>query len=142
VPGQAPHPRRHPDGHSSTQPEPQPELFPADQWQDSEDYLYGIDLYNFAYWWECHEVFEGLWDAAGHETEQGRLFQALIQLAAAHLKQFMGNERAAHNLLRNCARRLAGLPDFYMGVPVTRLSDNIQKSLATNQPCSLLLKLG
>lgn len=70
VPGQTPHPRRHPHGHSYGQAEPNPALFPAEEWQKSDAYLYGIDLYNFAYWWECHEVFEGLWHAAGRETEQ------------------------------------------------------------------------
>jgi len=114
---------------------------PADRWHESADYLYGIDLYNFAYWWECHEVFEGLWHAAGRESEQGNFFQALIQLAAAELKRFMGNEQAAEKLLRHCVSRLAGLPDEYMGLRVTRLSAALHSSLITGRPCGVLLKL-
>ena len=53
------------------------------------DYLYAIDLYNYAYWWECHEVLEGLW-RAGQTTKQGNFFRALIQLAAANLKRSLG----------------------------------------------------
>ena len=86
VPRRTPHPRRDPSGHSYSLPEPKPIPFSVDRWHTSEDYLYGIDLYNFAYWWECHEVFEGLWHAVGHHSEQGNFFQALIQLAAANLK--------------------------------------------------------
>ena len=37
------------------------------------DYLYAIDLYNYAYWWECHEVLEGLW-RAGQTTEARKFF--------------------------------------------------------------------
>ena len=67
--------------------EPRPRAFPQDEWSASEDYLYAIDLYNFAYWWESHEIFEGLWHACGRRTQAGNFFQALIQLAAANLKQ-------------------------------------------------------
>ena len=72
VPGKTPHPRRDPRGHSYEQPEPKQAEFAPAEWQQSEEYLYGIDLYNYAYWWECHEVFEGLWHTVGHGTEQGR----------------------------------------------------------------------
>jgi len=85
--------------------------------------LYGIDLYNFAYWWESHEVFECLWHAAGHDTEQGNFFQALIQLAAANLKRFLGNEQAAQKLARSGLTRLQTLPQLYMGIDVIALSE-------------------
>ena len=141
VPGQTPHPRRNPLGHSYGQPEPKPTLFPADQWQTSEDYLYGIDLYNFAYWWECHEIFEGLWHAAGRDTEQGSFFQAIIQLAAANLKCFMGHDAARRNLLQRCARRLSGLPEHYMGVNVTDLRSKLPSSLTSDHTYQLCLRL-
>ena len=47
----------------------------------SEDYLYGIDLYNWTYWWEAHEVFEAFWHAYGRRTPAGNFFQALIHEA-------------------------------------------------------------
>jgi hypothetical protein len=99
LPGLTPHPRHNPLGHSFGQPEPRPRPCEHDHWSHSKDYLYAIDLYNFAYWWEAHEVLEGLWHACGRTTTAGNFFQALIQFAAAHLKRALGNEPAAHNLV-------------------------------------------
>jgi len=142
VPGQTPHPRRDPCGHSYGQPEPKPVSFPPAHWQTSEDYLYGIDLYNFAYWWESHEVFEGLWHAVGHNTEQGNFFQALIQLAAANLKHFLGNNTAAQNLARNGITRLQSVPPSYMGIDVACLTETLQARLMSPHPHFPLIGLG
>ena len=127
VPGKSRHPQHNPHGHSYSQEEPTPRLLPPDQWAQSADYLYGIDLYNYAYWWECHEVFEGLWKAAGHHGEQGNFFRAIIQLAAANLKLFMGSRQAAHNLLQRGVIRLQRVPESYMGVDVTGLTEDLQQ---------------
>jgi len=134
VPGQSPHPRRNRLGHSYCQPEPRPRPFPAAQWQTSDDYLYGIDLYNFAYWWEAHEIFEGFWHVVGRDTEQGNFFQALIQLAAANLKRFMGNDAAARNLARSGVTRLRNVPSSYMGIDIALLIQSIQEHLDSPHP--------
>ena len=144
VPGRTPHPRRDPSGHSYGLSEPKPTPFSVDQWHTSEDYLYGIDLYNFAYWWECHEVFEGLWHAVGHHSEQGNSFQALIQVAAANLKRFLGNEQAAQKLARSGLARLQNLPQLYMGIDVIALSEArraISTPLANSTPYQIRLSL-
>jgi predicted metal-dependent hydrolase len=98
-----------------------------EQWQRADEYLYGIDLYNYAYWWECHEVLERLWHAAGHKTEQGNFFRALIQLAAANLKYFLGHCQAAGNLLQRGLTRFERVPDCYMGIDVARLIDHLRQ---------------
>ncbi len=103
--------------------------FPTTRWQTSEEYLYGIDLYNYAYWWECREVFEGLWHTAGHNTEQGNFFQALIQLAAANLKRFTGNHRAAGSLVTSGIVRLQQIPTLYMGIDVARLTKDFRQQV-------------
>jgi predicted metal-dependent hydrolase len=103
--------------------------------------LYGIDLYNYAYWWECHEIFEGLWNAAGHNTEQGNFFQALIQFAAANLKRFLGNHRAAGNLLSRGIVRLQRAPKFYMGIDVARLTEDFRQHVAGSDFCAPLIRL-
>ena len=36
-----------------------------EQWHLCRPYLYGIDLFNDGYYWEAHEVWEGLWHACG-----------------------------------------------------------------------------
>ena len=132
VPGRNPHPRRDPKGHSCGQPEPKPTLLAPEQWSQSDDYLYGIDLYNYAYWWECHEVFEGLWHEAGRHTEQGNFFQALIQLAAANLKVFMGSHRAARNLLRSGLLRLQRVPESYMGIDIPGLTEELRQGMTSS----------
>jgi uncharacterized protein len=104
--------------------------------------LYGIDLFNFAYWWECHEVFEGLWHAVGPDTEQGNFFQALIQLTAANLKDFLGNPAAAHNLFRSGITRLQNVPPSYMGIDVPRLTETLQAHLSSPHPHAPLIGLG
>jgi len=141
LPGRNPHPRRDPLGHSYGQLEPQPSVFHPDDWQQSMDYLFGIDLFNFAYWWECHEVFESFWHAVGQDTEQGNCFQALIQLAAANLKRFLGNEQAAQKLARSALARLQTLPHLYMGMDVLELRGIVQDDITRSGQERLLVKL-
>lgn len=140
VPGRTPHPRRDPRGHSYGRPEPAPALWSPDRWYQAHDYLYGIDLYNFAYWWECHEIFEGLWTAAGRGSVEGSFFRALIQLAAAHLKRFNGNRYAAGVLVRACLLRLERTPVHYMGVDVAGLIEALRPRLTdTDMPEPLIM---
>lgn len=87
IPGVTPHPIRNPLGHSYGIEEEPIELLPPERWQQNGSYLYGVDLYNFAYWWEAHEAWEGLWHNA---EETYRLFlQGLIQVSAAFIKYHM-----------------------------------------------------
>lgn len=128
IPGESHHPRRHPAGHSYGLPEPAPKPLAPGDWRESEDYLYGVDLYNFAYWWECHEAFEACWHAVGPQTEQGQFFRALIQLAAARVKLAQDNVPAMRNLLRYGMARLQRLPRSYMGLDV----DDLMQGLLAN----------
>lgn len=141
VPGKHPHPRRNPLGHSYNQPEPELLAFPPEEWQRAEDYLYGIDLYNFAYWWEGHEIFEGFWHAVGHRTEQGNFFQALIQFAAANLKRFIGNHQAAGNLITNGIVRLQKTPKLYMGIDVAKFTEDVQQHMIGSDFRAPLIRL-
>lgn len=134
LPGRTPHPRRSPQGHAFEQPEPHPCPFDPTQWTSSEDYLYGIDLYNGTYWWESHEVFEGFWHAYGRTTEAGNFFQALIQCAAAHLKRELGNEPATCKLVASGLARLRQTPTHYMGVDTVRFAEDITDWLNENGP--------
>src|SRR5262249_51448551 len=47
IPGRSPHPRRDPQGHSYGQIEAEPVLLGPEQWRGADEYLYGIDLYNY-----------------------------------------------------------------------------------------------
>jgi hypothetical protein len=134
LPGRSPHPRRHPQGHSFEQPELQPHPFEPERWMTSEDYLYGIDLYNGSYWWEAHEVFEGFWHAYGRETTAGNFFQALIQCAAAHLKRELGNEPATSKLVVSGLARLRQTPVCYMGMQIATFAEDLTQWLNEHRP--------
>lgn len=141
VPGETPHPRRHPDGHSFGQPEPSSTAFAIELWRDSETYVFGIDLFNFGYWWESHESFEALWHAFDRQTPEARFFQGLIQLAAAHLKRRSGNESAAIRLSGRSRTTLEGTPIRYMGLDVAGLVKDIKRFCATPTGPAVYLSL-
>jgi len=87
-------------------------------------------------------VFEGLWHAVGHHSEQGNFFQALIQIAAANLKLFIGNEQAAQKLARSGLSRVQHLPRLYMGIDVIALSETcraISAPLSNSTPYQIRL---
>ena len=94
VPKLTPHPVKDPDGHSYRGTS-EDIVFPVSDalaWSENIDYLYGVDLFNFAYWWEAHEAWEGDWRSAA--GDQKLFLQGLIQVSAALIKwnarQFRG----------------------------------------------------
>ena len=125
LPGHTPHPRRNPQGHSFGLPEPRPPCFHPRAWETSEDYRYAIDLYNFGYWWESHEIFEGFWHVFGRKTEEGLFFQALIQIAAANLKHHIRHDIAAGNLVQRGINHLKNLPSCYMGIDLVGFTERL-----------------
>lgn len=84
-----PHPRR-PGGHSHQQPEEIPPPLDPGRWWENQTYLRGIDLFNHGYYWESHEEWEGIWNAAGRCGPVAELCKGLIKLAAAGVKVRQG----------------------------------------------------
>ena len=109
VAGLNPHPRRDPKGHAYGTAEVVPPSVPPENWRANAVYLYGIDLYNFAYWWECHEALEGLWHLTGHQGTEAQFLQGIIQVAAANLKRHMGSLVGARRLGKEAIQRLASV---------------------------------
>lgn len=115
----------------SGEPFPVPERWTPREWRSLLPYLYGIDLYNRAYWWECHEVLEGLWHAAGRTTPPARFVQGIIHLAAAQLNWNRGHTAAARRQARRGIERMAvQAGEVYMGIDVDRLITGIQAWVA------------
>ncbi len=121
IPGITPHPIRDPLGHSYGIEETFETLLPPTMWRQNEAYLYGVDLYNFAYWWEAHEAWEGLW----HQAEDTyRLFlQGLIQVSASLIKYHMRMLRplrtlstAGRDKLRQVVVECGDMKENYMGI--------------------------
>jgi hypothetical protein len=112
-----PHPRRHPQGHAYGTPEAPPPRIDPGQWRENDVYRYGIDLYNYAYWWECHEALEGLWHLTGHQGTEAQFLQGIIQVAAANLRRHLGTPEGARRLGREAVARLESVGlSTYMGL--------------------------
>ncbi len=143
LPGTTPHPTRDPAGHSFGRPEPDlPDLNHAD-WRRCEEYLCGIDLFNFGYWWECHEALEGLWHAAGHDSPAGEVLQAVIQCAAAHLKVRASRLTGAGRLFEHSLVHVGRTHPVALGVDLEALVRDTRAyiTLASARPALLHLDL-
>ncbi len=128
VPGQTAHPNIDPQGHSYGQAEPKVDYIPPERWQDNTLYLYGIDLYHQAFFWEAHEAWESVWHLTGKSDPEGQFFQGLIQNSAAQLKRHMEQWDGMAHLGSEAQRRLqlvldSGVCDEgrFMGLNVNQL---------------------
>lgn len=131
MPGRHPHPIASPQGHSYRppgEPEPLVHWHPPEAWRTCDDYLYGCDLYNHAYWWEAHEAWEGLWRVTPRESAQHAFLQGLIQTTACHLKRLMRSPDGVARLrttslgyLRTPLMEAGEGP--YMGLPLRKFVD-------------------
>ncbi len=93
--------RASPGGHSAGQTrEPAPPIGPGG-WAASGAYLRGIALFNAGYYWEAHEVWEGLWHAHGRKGPTADVIKGLIKLAAAGVKV---REGQPHGITTHAAR--------------------------------------
>jgi len=92
--GPWPHPISSAEGHSSGhRPEMPDRIAPGEGWRQSRDYLRGLALFDSGYYWEAHEVWEGLWHAHGRKGPMADVLKALIKLAAAGVKVREGQPR-------------------------------------------------
>lgn len=98
-----PHPIRDPKGHShgrKSLPGQGPKALSPENWIRNRNYLYGLDLFNFGFYWEAHEEWERLWRVSGADTIPGRFLKGLIKLSAAGVKV---RERSIHGVRRHAA---------------------------------------
>jgi len=101
VPGLTPHPVLHPQGHLFGRREPLAvKAFDAERWRRCQEFLYGVDLFNFCYFWEAHEAWEGLWKPTPRDELPALFLSGLIQVSAALLKRAMGRRAGMESLAR------------------------------------------
>lgn len=100
VSGYYPHPNNDPEGHSYGKPEQTPEKLDPGNWQKSQLYLYGIDLFNRGYYWEAHEIWEALWRLTESGDPAELLLHGLIKLAAAGVKVRQNNSNGIRSHTR------------------------------------------
>ena len=126
VPGQSPHPVSDPTGHMyGHQPVLPPPLDPTN-WQQSEVYLYGIDLFNHGFYWEAHEAWESLWHAADRRGDVADFLKGLIKLAAAGVKSLEGNPAGVARHTDRAEELLSGvmaIEQTFCGLDLRRLCE-------------------
>ena len=103
--GQWPHPISSPHGHSYGRAASKALSAAEPPGPRSPQFRRGIALFNAGYYWEAHEVWEGLWHAYGRHGVLADVIKALIKLAAAGVKVREGQEHG----VRVHARRAADL---------------------------------
>jgi uncharacterized protein len=86
VPGQHPHPVSDPRGHSYGHAPEVALALDETNWPTNLAWLWAIDLFNYGFYWEAHEAWEGLWHAAGRRGPKADFLKGLIKLAAAGVK--------------------------------------------------------
>ena len=109
---------------------PPPVSLSAKSWQDSAHYLYAIDLFNYGYWWEAHEVLEVLWVIAKRETPTGIFIQGLIKISAAFLKESQALHEAALSLSAKGLSRLHSKSGLFMGLYVAPFLGEVEAFLS------------
>ena len=126
VPGLHPHPSNSPEGHSYGEEDEEHGKWDSELWKDNPEYLFGIDLYNYHYYWEAHEAREGVWIAAVRNSSEHRFLQGLIKCGAALLKIRMAKYEiqdliGARNLSKSGISLLsqAGIDNF-MGIDIPK----------------------
>jgi uncharacterized protein len=58
----------------------------AENWQEIQPWLFGVDLYNAGFFWEAHEAWEAVWKSWPKDSSEGLVVRGCIQAAAALLK--------------------------------------------------------
>jgi predicted metal-dependent hydrolase len=71
-------------------------------------FKHGLMYLDEGYFWEAHEVFEPVWMALPHESEERLFVQGLIQLANASLKAKMQRPKAVQKLCQIARELLHG----------------------------------
>ena len=118
TPGRNPHPTIDSAGHSYGLAEADVDFVVSD-WQNSEDYRYGIDLLNHGYYWEAHEALEGIWHHLGRKNQHAQFIQALILLAVSCLHKRRGKMSACRKVAKKGLQRLDIAVDDYFGCSQT-----------------------
>ena len=132
VPGLHPHPTNSLDGHSYGEEDGDHSKWDSNLWKNNGDYLFGIDLYNYHYYWEAHEAWEGLWIASIRNSSEHRFLQGLIKLGAALLKIRMAEYEiqdliGARNLSKSGIDLLSKVGiDQFMGLDIPKFLESYQ----------------
>ena len=123
-PGRDPHPFKDPNGHRYGADW----KFPYhEDWRLDRGWLLGLDLFDHAYYWECHEILEHQWRERPRHCPSRQLLQGLIQSSAALLKPL--GSAASKRLWNTAKRRLDVGSSCERGIDVRQTIISIDKAL-------------
>ena len=129
VPGQGLHPDKDPNGPHIPKIPSSKMGFSVQLWKESEQYLYAIDLFNYQYFWEAHEVLEGLWVEVGRKTSTGIFIQGIIQVSAALLQKTQSNHKGAISLANKGLLKLDSKSGVFLGLKIDLFIKEVQSFL-------------
>lgn len=132
VPGHAPHPISDPAGHMHGLQHPTPPPLEPARWLESQEYLFGIDLFNHSYYWEAHEAWESLWHAANRQGNIADFIKGLIKLAAAGVKAREGNTRGVNRHIQRSLellRHACADQRLFCGIAINELIQSCTSTL-------------
>lgn len=95
--------------------------FSIHNWNKSQRYLYAIDLFNYGYYWEVHEVLEKIWLAIGKTTQTGFFIQGIIQLSIAIVKKIEANSIAVERMKAKAIPKIESQKGIYLGIEINSL---------------------
>ena len=133
LPFQNAHPFLDKGGHSYGEKLTPPEDFNPDNWENHEEYLYCIDLFNNGFWWEAHERLKYLSMATGQESETGQFIRGIIQISAALLKHFMGEDGGAQTLAKMGIETLEKTGGNTLGIETETLINQVRECLQSEE---------
>jgi predicted metal-dependent hydrolase len=90
--------------------------------------LKGIEEFNQALFFECHETLEEIW--LEEHGEDRHFYQGIIQIAAGYFKWEQGVLIGAIKLWHSGLEKLAGYPPNYLGVDLASFLQGVKKNLA------------
>ncbi len=109
-------------------------------WPEGRElFLYGVDLFNYGYYWEAHAAWERLWTVAPRSERAAVFLQGLIQVSAALVKWRAGATGGARRLGAKGLAKLRGQgSEGYRGVDVGRFVAEVVQFLEGGGPPPLL----
>ena len=99
-------------------------------------YRYGVDLFNASFYWEAHEAWEEVWQAAGPKSPLGVQLRGLIQMTAALLKVELDEPIGARRLAARASSHLVGASQSVFGFDVGALSRRVARYIDEPDPAN------
>ena len=96
-------------------------------WRQDQGWLLGLDLFDYGFYWESHEMWEFQWKTRPRHSPSRHLLQGMIQSAATLLKP--RGSRAAQRLWMSAKDHLLHASDFDRGIDLDLTIESIGLAL-------------